>query len=166
MNRVTDALARFLSPVMRPVSRWLLSDRRRWQTWRYEFALVGTLLLLVTLLTIDWSSRRAVIGAWAAAVGVFFSFGHAKVASRMMEAQAVVEVVTVSCYRMSETYWLIKEIAWFAAFMATGMYPALVGNFLFLLYPAWRKVHLDTRFALRGTRLAPGHAAAVSAASP
>ena len=166
MNKVTDALARFLSPLMRPVSRWLLSDRRRWQTWRYEFAFVGALLLLVTLLTIDWSSKRTVIGAWAAAFGVFFSFGHAKVASRMMEAQSVVEVVTVSCYRMSETYWLIKEIAWFAAFMATGMYPALVGNFLFLLYPAWRKVHLDTRFVVRGTRFGPGHAAAMKASQP
>lgn len=161
MNRLTDALARFLSPLMRPVSRWLLSDRRRWQTWRYEFAFVGALLLIVTLLTIDWSSWRFAVGAWATALGVFFSFGHAKVASRMMEAQSVVEVVTVSCYRMSETYWLIKEIAWFVAFVAAGLYPALVGNFLFLLYPAWRKVHLDTRFALRGTRLAPGHAATV-----
>lgn len=158
MDRLTNALSSLLRPLMRPVSRWLLSDRRRWQTWRYEFALVGVLLLSVTLLTIDWSTWRGIVGAWAAAFGVFFSFGHAKVASRMMEAQAVTEQVTVSCYRMSETYWAVKEIAWFAAFVATCMYPALVGNFLFLLYPSWRKVHLDTRYETRGTRLSPGHA--------
>ena len=162
MNRVTDALARFLRPLMRPVSLWLLSDRRGWYTWRYEFLFVGALLLPVTSLTCDWTAWRPAIGAWAAALGVFWSFGHAKVASRMMEAQAVVEQVTVPCYRKGEYYWLLKELAWFAAFVATGMYPALVGNFLFLLYPAWRKVHLDTRFELRGTRLAPDHVAATA----
>ena len=162
MERLTNALVRWFRPLMAPVSRWLLSDRRRWRTWQYEFAFVGALLLPVTLLTIDWSSWRGAIGAWATAFGVFFSFGHAKVASRMMEAQAVTEQVTVSCYRMSETYWLVKEAAWFAAFVATGLYPALVGNVIFLLYPVWRKVHLDTRFATRGTRRAPGHVAATT----
>jgi hypothetical protein len=102
------------------------------------------------------------LGSWATAFGVFFSFGHAKVASRMMEAQAVTEKVTVPCYRMSDRYWLIKEVAWFIAFVAMDMYPALVGNLIFLLYPAWRKVHLDTRYELRGTRLGPDHAAVMT----
>lgn len=162
MERLTDILVRGFRPPMAPVSRWLLSDKRRWQTWRYEFIFVAALLLPVTLLTIDWSSWRAAIGAWATAFGVFFSFGHAKVASRMMEAQAVVERVTVPCYRMSETYWLFKEVAWFIAFVATGLYPALVGNLIFLLYPVWRRVHLDARFEQRGTRLGPDHVTAMA----
>ena len=162
MDRLTDALSHLLRPLMRPVSHWLLADRRKWHTWKYEFLFVAALLLPVTLLTIDWSSWRGIAGAWAAALGVFFSFGHAKVASRMMEAQAVTERVTVPCYRMSDHYWILKEIAWFTTFVVTDMYPALVGNFLFLLYPAWRKVHLDTRFEVRGTRVGPDHAAAMA----
>lgn len=159
MERLTNILVHWFRPIMAPVSRWLLSDQRRWQTWRYEFLFVAALLLPVALLTTDWSSWRGIVGAWATAFGVFFSFGHAKVSARMMEAQAVVDRVTVPCYRMSETYWLTKEIAWFMAFIVTGLYPALVGNILFLLYPVWRKVHLDTRFQLRGTRMGPDHAA-------
>lgn len=161
MERLTNALSRFCRPVMRPVSRWLLSARRTHYTWVYEYAFVACLLVPVALLTTDWTAWRGIVVTWATAVGVFFSFGHAKVATRMMEAQASVERPTVPCYRKSDQYWLIKEIAWFIAFLVSGMYPALVGNFIFLLYPSWRKVHVETRFEVRGTRLAPDQIAAM-----
>ncbi len=157
MEWLTDTLARAFGPLMRPVSRWLLSERRAYHTWVYEFVFVGALLLAVTFFTTDWASARGIVGAWAAAFGVFFSFGHAKVASRMMEAQAATPRPAVPCYHMSDRYWVVKEIAWFVAFVATGIYPALVGNLIFLLYPSWRKVHLETRFEVRGTRFAPDH---------
>lgn len=163
MESVTNALSRLLRPVMRPASLWLLSDRRRWQTWRYEFLFVAALLVPVTVMTTDWASWRGVLVSWAAAFGVFFSFGHAKVASRMMEAQAAVERPTVPCYHMSDRYWLLKETAWLVTFVATGMYPALVGNLVFLLYPAWRKTHLETRVEVRGTRFGPDHVKAMRA---
>jgi len=134
---------------MRPVSVWLLSDQRRYYTWVYEFIFAGTLLAVVTALTTDWHSPRAVIISLAAAVGVFCALGHAKVGSRMSEEQEAMPSPTISCYRMAERYWVLKEVAWFTAFVVSGMYPALVGNFLFILYPVWRKVHVETRKSVR-----------------
>lgn len=157
MEKVTNALSRVLRPALRPCSHWLLSEKRTRYTWVYEYIVVGSILATVTVLTMDWASWRLIVGNVATGFGVFWSFGHAKVASRMMEAQAHIEKPTVPCYHMSDKYWVRKELAWFAAFLAFGMYPALVGNIIFLIYPAWRKIHLEGRLEVRGTVLAPDH---------
>lgn len=149
MTALSNAFYRMLAPILRPLSAWLANPARKRQTWTYEFMAVGMILVVVTLLTTDWTSPRAIAFNLAGAVGVFFSFAHANVASRMTERQAIQEKPDVWCWYKAERYWLLKETAWFVAFMASGMYSALVGNVLFILFPVWRRIHVETRAAVR-----------------
>lgn len=82
---------------------------------------------------------------------VFGSFLHAKVGYRMSEAMKASDAPSVSCHKWLGKYWLSKEIFWFFVFLLSGAYPAIVGNVIFIIYPAWRKIHLEERVKLRGT---------------
>lgn len=154
MEKLVDFLYRVLRPVLRPVSTWLAASKRRHETWVYERAAVAPVLLAVTALTTDWSSARAIAANWAGAVGVLYTFAHVSVSFRLAEEQAGQAKPAVHCYHMAERYWLIKELAWATAFVAGGMYSALVGSVLFLVYPVWRKIHVENRKLMR-ERLAP-----------
>lgn len=149
MNKISDFTYRKLRNLLRPCSVWLLSEKRKHHTWVYEFIVAGTILTTVTILTTNWHSLTAIIANWAGAFGVFFSLGHAKVSSRMMEEQAEQATPSISCYKMAEHYWFLKEFAWLTAFITSGMYSALVGNAIFFLYPIWRKIHIETRKQVR-----------------
>lgn len=158
-DRFTGSLARLLGPVLRPVSRWLLSPQRKRPTWHFEGAVVATLLCAVATLTTPqpWAG----IGTWGAfgitwvsAAAVFLSFLHGKVGYRMSEAMATTGAPSVHCYEWSGRYWLGKELLWFVVFLLSGAYPAIVGNVIFMAYPAWREIHLQERLKLRGTRAA------------
>jgi len=80
---------------------------------------------------------------------VIGSFLHAKVGYRMSEAMVAAKASDESCHEWLGSYWLWKEVLWFAVFLISGAYPALAGNVIFLLYPAWRKVHVEERAKLR-----------------
>src|SRR5579859_2588833 len=86
---------------------------------------------------------------WIGALAVFFTFCHASVGFRLEEQQALLLKKTghasVECFYKMKRYFLLKETCWFIYFTAIGAYSALVGVFIFLLYPwwraAWRRAH-------------------------
>jgi hypothetical protein len=158
-DRFTASLAWLLGPVLRPVSRWLLSPQRKRPTWHFEGMFAALLLCLVATLTtpqpwVGIGTWRAFGITWVSAAAVFLSFLHGKVGYRMSEAMATTGASSVHCYEWSGRYWLGKELLWFVVFLLSGAYPAIVGNVIFMVYPAWREIHLQERLKLRGTRAA------------
>ena len=152
MDSLTKTLALVLRPALAPVSRWLLVPARRRPTWHYESVVVALILFSVALLTtpdprVDWNAFLIV---WLSAFAVFGSFMHAKVGYRMAEAMEASNAPDVSCYEWYGKYWLTKEILWFFVFLLSGAYPAIVGTILFILYPAWRSIHIEERKKMRG----------------
>lgn len=148
---LTNNLAKLLGPVFRPMSRWLASEKRTRPTWHYEALVAGVVLLAVAALTTPspYVNLRQFFIGWISAFAVMGSFLHAKVGYRMSEAMEAADMPDVSCYKYSGRYWVGKEILWFFVFLLSGAYPAIVGNVIFILYPAWRKVHVEERKKLR-----------------
>ena len=106
---------------------------RKIKIWMIEFLVVLAILAFVTILT----GNRIV--EWIGTLAVLFTFGHVSVTDRMMEKQASKEKPDVECYKWSERYLFGKEILWLAYFFLHQSYAALVGVFIFLLYPFWRR---------------------------
>lgn len=104
-------------------------------TSQIEGAVVAAVLLCV-LLTKEFSWIE-LIGS----VAVLLTFLHAQVANCMTEQQATLETPTVECYRWAGRYYVAKEVFWFAYFALMGAWSALVGVFVFLLFPYWRKLY-------------------------
>ena len=157
MEKFTANLAKLLRPILAPVSRWLLHPDRTRPTWHYEACFVGSILLSVATLTSphptasEWPLVwKPFLVTWLSAFAVFGSFLHAKVGYRMSEAMHASKSPSVSCYEWLGRYWLSKEILWFFVFLFSGAYPAIVGNVIFILYPAWRKIHTEERLCVRG----------------
>lgn len=152
MEKLTNFLAYILRPILRPVSHWLADAKRKRPTWHYEGFFVGSILLLVAYLTspsFSVDAKQFFIG-WLSAFAVMGSFLHAKVGYRMSEAMEEAEMPDVYCYDFAGRYWVGKEILWFFVFLLSGAYPAIVGNIVFILYPAWRKIHIKERKIVRG----------------
>jgi hypothetical protein len=157
MERLTHMLARALGPALKPVSRWLLADARHRATWQYETLFVAVVLALVAAVTTpsfsaigDAQALRSALVIWLSALAVLGSFLHAKVGYRMAEALAAQEAPPASCHEWSGTYWASKELLWLVVFLLSGAYPAIAGSIIFILYPAWRRIHLEERLRLRG----------------
>lgn len=148
MESLTIGLALVLNPVLSPVSRWLRRARR--ETWQYEAAFVALLLSATALLTSEWPGHaaldevRPLLVNWLAAAAVLGSFLQAQVGFRMAEAQQAAERPSVHCHAWSNRYWLGKELLWFLVFLLSGAYSAIAGNAVFILYPAWRRIHAAT----------------------
>lgn len=156
MDALTTFLARIFTPIFRPLSHWLLSEKRHHPTWHFETAFVFLILLTVALLTSpsldalsDTAQLTQFLVVWLSVFAVLGSFLHAKVGYRMAEALEAQEAPPSSCYEWSGKYWLSKEILWFLVFLLSGAYPAIAGTIIFILYPAWRKVHVEERKKIR-----------------
>ena len=103
-------------------------------------AVVAAILLLVNLLTSKLFTLEIV-----SALAVLLTFGHAQISSRLSEQQSIIEKPTVECYRKLLYYYVGKEALWFIYFLSSKSYSALVGVFVFLLYPLWRKFYLTVK---------------------
>lgn len=149
MTSFTMALALLLQPVLSPVSRWLLSRSR--PTWQYEAAFVALVLVATAWFTTAWpeetsfAALRPTLINWAAASGVLLSFLQAQVGFRMAEEQQTAAAPSVHCHAWSTRYWVSKEINWLVVYLLSGAFAAIAGNVVFLLYPAWRQIHMMTR---------------------
>lgn len=110
-------------------------------TWAYEIVVAVLVLSLTALLT------GATAAGWVAVVAVALSFAHMQVADRLAEAEDRRPVGDVPCHSKLRWYLVAKELAWVAAFAASGMWPALVGCGLFLAYPLWRRFYRHWRTA-------------------
>ena len=155
MDTLSDLLAKILSPLLKPVSQWLLSPKRSHPTWHFETACVAFVLLVVALFTTPsvvslWIAPVPFLIVWLSAVAVLGSFLHAKVGYRMAEALAEQATPPAACQEWSGTYWVAKELLWLVVFVLSGAYPAIAGAVIFILYPAWRKIHVSERRKLRG----------------
>jgi len=108
------------------------------RTWHFEMIVVAGVLIAVVV----WTGNQWL--EWIGAAAVLCTFGHASVGFRMSEQVEHYERQTgqtvVTCYEWSTRYFVMKEALWFAYFALLGAYSALVGVFIFLLYPAWRRV--------------------------
>lgn len=108
------------------------------QTYVIEFFFVGIILVVVAII-----SGKGIV-EWIGVVAVMLNFGHASIADRLEEKEAVRFHVNkksdVECYWKLKYYFIAKELCWLAYFLILGAYSALVGVGIFLLYPWWRKI--------------------------
>ena len=121
---------------MRPLV-WLcrrIKRHLRCRTWHVEAAFVGLVLATVVIAT----GREKLWVEWLAALAVWLTFQHASISFRLQEAEERRTVFEVECHKKLKWYFLGKEACWFAYFTALGAWSALVGVFVFLLYPWWR----------------------------
>lgn len=107
-------------------------------TWQKEALCVASILLITTLFT----GCRTI--EWLGSCAVLLAFMHAQVGYRLQEAEESrpLNLQQVHCYRWLNRYFILKEIFWFVYFVLLGAWSALIGVFIFLLYPLWRKLHL------------------------
>lgn len=106
------------------------------KTWKLELLVVGLVLLMVNLITHRLFSIELI-----ASIAVLMTFGHAQVADRLAEHEALRAVPQVECYRRMGNYFVGKEMCWLLYFSLSHAYSALVGVFVFLLYPVWRRIY-------------------------
>lgn len=151
-EKLTNSIASVLGPLLRPASHWLLNEKRKRPTWHYETYITAVILFIVAALTTPdpQEELRQFLITWISAFAVLGSFLHAKVGYRMSEAMEAAAMPEVSCYKYSGKYWVGKEVLWFFVFLLSGAYPAIVGNVIFIIYPAWRKIHTEERKKIRG----------------
>jgi hypothetical protein len=151
-DSLIDFMARFLRPIFIGPAR-LLAGPKKGATWHYEAALVAMLLIATAVLTspsiqsalVGGAVMRSFLVIWLSAAAVFGSFLHAQVGTYMAEDMHSTEKPLTECYYKLGEYWIYKEVLWFAVFFLSGAYPAIVGNAVFLIYPAWRKIYKDER---------------------
>jgi hypothetical protein len=106
------------------------------KTWKLEMLVVAAVLIAVNYLTHKLFTIEIL-----AAFAVLMTFGHAQIADRLAEQEALRTVPAVDCYRKMWYYFVGKETFWFLYFYLNHSYSALVGVFLFLAYPAWRRIY-------------------------
>jgi hypothetical protein len=106
------------------------------KTWKVEMLVVAAILMAV-----NFFAHKLFTIEILAAAAVVLTFGHAQVADRLAEKEAQREVPEVECYRKMWYYFVGKEIFWLLYFFLNHSYSALVGVFVFLLYPVWRRVY-------------------------
>ena len=108
------------------------------KTWQYEFATVILILFIVNLLTKTLFSIEIL-----AALAVLLSFGHTQISSRLAEKESLKNNPDIHCYKKLYYYFIGKEMLWLIYFFANKSYSALVGVFIFLIYPVWRFWYLN-----------------------
>jgi hypothetical protein len=106
----------------------------KFETWMGEMIVVGGILSLTSYVTGNHPIE------WIGALAVLCSFGHASVADRLAEKQALKKDMEVSCYKKLFWFYFAKEILWLSYFLLHKTYAAIIGVVIFLLYPIWRKV--------------------------
>lgn len=106
------------------------------KTWKIEVVVVGIILLIVNVL-----ANKLFTIEMLAAIAVLLSFCHVQVSDRLAEQEGLRLVPQVSCYKRLLYYQVGKEIFWLLYFFLNHSYSALVGVFVFLAYPFWRKFY-------------------------
>ena len=99
------------------------------------------LVVAVILLAVNFFAQKLFTIEILAAFAVLLTFGHAQIADRLAEKESQREVPEVDCYRKMWYYFVGKEMFWFLYFLLNHSYSALVGVFVFLFYPVWRRIY-------------------------
>lgn len=106
------------------------------KTWYAETGIVAFILLAVLVFTHRLFSVELI-----AAAAVLLTFGHASVADRLAEREELRCTPEVECFRKMWYYFVGKEMLWLLYFFMIHAYSALVGVFVFLAYPVWRRLY-------------------------
>jgi hypothetical protein len=106
------------------------------KTWKLEMLIVSIILIAVNYFT-----HKLYTIELLAALAVLMTFGHAQIADRLAEQEALRTIPVVDCYRKMWYYFIGKEIFWFLYFFLNHSYSALIGVFVFIAYPFWRKLY-------------------------
>lgn len=109
-------------------------------TWQIEMIVVAIVLLAVNFFAKTIMSIEII-----ASLAVLLSFGHAQIADRLAEKEALKTIPDVFCYRKLWYYFMGKEVLWMIYFLMNRSYSALVGVFAFLIYPVWRTWYRNNR---------------------
>ncbi|MFT5280654.1 MAG: putative membrane protein [Flavobacteriaceae bacterium] len=133
---------------------YVLKKKFNCKTYHIENFFVLFILLTVRFIsggfsldfsTITLSNQDFIIwiADWIALCAVYFTFVHASIAERMYEAEEKNtkenKENNVECfYKLKKAYYS-KEILWLITFTLLSAWSALVGVFIFLLFPIWRK---------------------------
>lgn len=104
------------------------------KTWIVESMVVAAILGGFTYLAGSKSVE------WLGAAAVWCAFSHAQIAERLAERQAAQPKPDVPCFKKLGAYFFLKELLWLSYFLLNKSYAALLGVFIFLLYPFWRKL--------------------------
>ena len=138
--------ARLLSPAVYTVRA--IKRVTGCRTWHVESAFVAAILVAVIVITkkpwteIPWLGQSVPV-EWIIAFAVFRTFSYMTVATRLQEAEERRSTRDVECHKKLVSYLIQKETAWCLSFILLGAWSALVGVFVFLLYPWWRKNWLE-----------------------
>ena len=100
------------------------------------------LVVATILLVVNWLTGKLFSIEIIAALAVLLSFGHAQISSRLAEKESAKLVPDVDCYQRLWYYFIGKEILWVLYFFMSHSYSALIGCFVFIAYPIWRKFWL------------------------
>ena len=147
------------------------------QTYQLEYVFVACILMLTRLVSGGFSlaplaafgsagwlafwtddTLRVWLADWIALVGVGYSFAHASVADRLAESEGdratAGQAPTIECYGKLQKSFVRREIAWLLTFLLLQSWSALAGVFIFLAYPAWRRVwRASYPFRRQGSRI-------------
>lgn len=139
-----------------------IRDAIGWQTYQIEYAFVALILIATRFAAggfsgeplhafgqLGWTAfwhdaaLRIWIADWVALIGVAYSFAHASIADRLAEAEGdratAGQAPTIECYGKLHGSFVKREIAWLLTFLLLQSWSALVGVFIFLAYPVWRR---------------------------
>ncbi|MEI8224186.1 MAG: hypothetical protein WCG20_03635 [bacterium] len=109
------------------------------QTYFIEYAFVAIILIAVAI-----GSGKGWI-EWIGVAAVFLTFGHASIAERLREREALRHLkrspIEVACYWKLPYYFYAKELLWLLYFVCIGAWSALAGVFVFLAYTPWRSYY-------------------------
>lgn len=135
--------------------------------WSGGFSLAVWTTHEVWTLSALWhdTALRIWVADWAALFGVFFSFSYTSIADRLSEQEharvSAGQLPGIACHGKLQTFFVWREIAWCLTFVLLQAWSALVGVFIFMAYPVWRRFW-RRHFPVRHTDVDDGHTAAAS----
>jgi hypothetical protein len=125
-------------PLLIKLIEWI-KKRFKIQTFIIEYLFIGAILTAVAII-----SEKGWV-EWIGVVAVFLTFGHASIAERLREREALRHLartpLEVACYWKLPYYFYAKEILWLAYFIFIGAWSAIAGVIVFLIYGPWRSYY-------------------------
>jgi hypothetical protein len=122
-------------PLLIKLIEWI-KKRFKIQTFIIEYLFIGAILTAVAII-----SEKGWV-EWIGVVAVFLTFGHASIAERLREREALRHLartpLEVACYWKLPYYFYAKEILWLVYFIFIGAWSAIAGVIVFLIYGPWR----------------------------
>ena len=122
-------------PLLIKLIEWI-KKRFKVQTFIIEYLFIGAILTAVAVI-----SEKGWI-EWIGVVAVFLTFGHASIAERLREREALRHLartpLEVECYWKLPYYFYAKESLWLVYFILIGAWSAIAGVIVFLFYGPWR----------------------------